>query len=140
VVIPIIDENGILVFKTECHTPVSTYFYGPVASQFALHLVKIPPRDAHAAGTGGAIQSCQLIFESDCVRWMDASFRAVQVEPFESYVPERLDHFSSVSPGDTVVNAWTSVQTRKIARIFSSSCPLAANLASCFIHALLLLT
>ena len=139
-VIPIIDENGILVFKTECHTPVSTYFYGPVASQFALHLVKIPPRDAHAAGTGGAIQSCQLIFESDCVRWMDASFRAVQVEPFESYVPERLDHFSSVSPGDTVVNAWTSVQTRKIARIFSSSCPLAANLASCFLHALLLLT
>jgi hypothetical protein len=120
VVIPIIDENGILVFKTECHTPVSAYFYGPMASQFTLQRVKVPPRDAHAAGTGGAIQSCQLIFESDCVRWMDASFRAVQVEPFESCVPERLEHFSSVSPGDTGVNVWTWPRRKKL-REFSQA-------------------
>jgi hypothetical protein len=59
----------------------------------------------------------------------DARFRAVQVEPFESRMPERLNHFSSVSLGDTVVNAGTSGHRQKIARIFSCSSLLSANLA-----------
>jgi hypothetical protein len=74
-----------------------------MTSQFAAQRVKIPPWEVHISGAGGAIQGCQLILQFSRVRWVDACLRAVSEEHFKPCVPERLDHFPTVSPADTAV-------------------------------------
>jgi hypothetical protein len=104
VIVPIIDQDCVLVFKTECHPPIAVDFDCPVACKFAVQGVQIPTRHVHSAGACCAVQCGQLVLQLIGMCWIDASFRSVQEEFFKPGMPERLDHTTTVSLSDTVVN------------------------------------
>jgi hypothetical protein len=130
VIVPIVDQDCILAFKTKCHPPVAIDLHCPVASQLILQRVKIPSGKIHAVWGCGAIQSRQLIFEFGCMCRVDASLRAGQEEFFQSCVPEGLDRAHTVSLSDTEVNRATSGGESSLCKNLSRNSGLELKLSS----------
>jgi hypothetical protein len=66
--------------------------------------VKTPAWNIHPGWACRPVQNRHLVLQFLRVRRVNSRLRAVPEELLKPGVPERLDHFNTVSPGDTDVN------------------------------------
>lgn len=116
-VVPIAHQNGVLVFKTEGHAPVSIDFDRRVAGQLPLKRVQVPPREIHRSGACGAIENGKLVFKLVRVGGVDSGLWAVSEKLFKPRVPGRLDCPQTVTHSNTTVKAsrsWLEMRLGKL--------------------------
>jgi hypothetical protein len=92
VIVPIIDQNGVVPFKRKRQAPVPANVYCPMPFQIAVQWMQAPPRYVHVESGARIVQDSQLETQSGSVFWLNMSFRPGAEEVFDAFVPEALDH------------------------------------------------
>jgi len=85
-VVPIIDQHGILAFEHEGHAPVAVYRDRVVPRQLPRERMQSPSRHIHVLSCLGNIQPRQLAPKSARVMWLDTGLAASLEEALQSLV------------------------------------------------------
>ena len=92
VVILIVDQNGIAIFKCEGQAPVAIDPYRPMPAQVAEQRMEFPARYVHILGRLRFVQSTQLQAKAIGMSWLDAPRGSRKKEFLDAFVAERFDH------------------------------------------------
>jgi len=92
VVILIINQNGIAIFKRKRQTPVAINADRAVTTQTAFERVSVPTGTVHVFGPRGGIQRRQLPSQAWCVCGLYPRARAGSEEALNAFVSETADH------------------------------------------------
>jgi len=97
VVVLIVDQYGVAVFKHECQPPIATDTDAPVVFELPFEGMQIPAGNAHIRRRFRAIQKRELPPEPGGMCCLNAGFTAGSEEALDALVSERLDHGRSVA-------------------------------------------
>ena len=100
-VVLIVDQYGVAVFKHECQPPISTDTDAPVILELPFEGMQIPTGNVHIRRRFCAIQKSELPREPGGMCRLNAGFTARSEEALVALVSERLDHGRSVARGAT---------------------------------------
>ena len=96
-VVLIVDQYGVAVFKHECQPPIATDTDAPVVFELPFEAMQIPAGNVHIRRRFCAIQKSELPCEPGGMCRLNAGFTARSEEALDALVSERLDHGRSVA-------------------------------------------
>jgi hypothetical protein len=96
VIVLIVHEDRVLVFKSEGHPPVAVHLDRPMTCEITFQRMELPAWQTHCLGRISIIQNAQLLRKLLRVRWLYPGFRTGFEEFLEPAVLERLNHPSRV--------------------------------------------
>ena len=96
-VVLIVDQYGVAVFKHECQPSIATDTDAPVVFELPFEGMQIPAGNVHIRRRFCAIQKSELPREPGGMCRLNAGFTARSEEALDALVSERLDHGRSVA-------------------------------------------
>ncbi len=103
-VVAIIDQDYVFVFKRKRKPPVSIHCDCPMTFKIMVQRMQSPSGRIHVGRGLRPVQRKELQPEATGVLWLNACLASGKKEPLNSLVPERPDHADSVAPHATLHN------------------------------------